>query len=146
MRENLVAGEDFIHGEKTESLMTDLRAVILQLKETPQMLEVAAREDTIMKQWKVIFKHSLLEDVDHLKSVITRVCMASNSEAGCEQSNIKFNRSKNKLNSTMKLPMVKAHMRPGSNGQPLHLFNPEPVLQYWQENHHRLAQKTWVYR
>ena len=48
VRENLVAGEKFIHGEKTESK-----------KETPQMLEVAAREDTIMKQWKVIFKHPL---------------------------------------------------------------------------------------
>ena len=70
--------------------------------------------------------------------------MASNSEAGCEQSNSKFNRSKNKLSSTMKLPMIKARMRPGSNGPHLHLFNPEPVLQYWQENHHRLAQKTWV--
>ena len=97
-----------------------------------------------MEQWKIIFKHPLLEDVDHLKSVTTRVCMASNSEAECEQSNSKFNRSKNKLSSTMKLPMIKARMRPGSNGPPLHLFNPEPVLQYWQENHHRLAQKTWV--
>ena len=44
----------------------------------------------------------------------------------------------------MKLPMIKARMRAGSNGHPLHLFNTEPVLEYWVENHHRLAEKTWI--
>ena len=44
----------------------------------------------------------------------------------------------------MKLPMIQARMRAGSNGPPTHLFNPEPILEYWQENHHRLAEKAWV--
>ena len=70
--------------------------------------------------------------------------MAANAEAGCEQSNSKYNRAKNKYSTTMQLPMIQARMRVGSNGPPMHLFNPEPVLEYWITNRHRLAQKQWM--
>ena len=35
-------------------------------------------------------------------------------------------------------------MRVEGNGPPLHLFNADPILEYWQANHHRLAQKSWI--
>ena len=144
IQKNLTKGIEFIKGVKAEVLMSELRQVILKLKESTQILEVASKENTIMKQWKVIFKHPQLRDLEYLQSIIIRVSTSSNSEAGCEQSNSKYNRAKNKLSSRMKLPMIKARMRAGSNGPPIHLFNPEPILEYWQENHHRLAEKSWV--
>ena len=70
--------------------------------------------------------------------------MAANADAGCEQSNIKYNRAKNKYITAMRIPMIQAIMRFGSNGPPMHLFNPEPVLEYWITNRHRLAQKQWM--
>ena len=42
----------------------------------------------------------------------------------------------------MKLPMILARNRAGSNGPPLHLFDPAPVYKYWIDNKHRLAIKT----
>ena len=85
-----------------------------------------------------------LDELIRLPTVILRVCMTANAEAGCEQSNSKYNRAKNKYSTTMKLPMIKARMRVGSNGPPIHQFNPEPVLEYWLANRHRLAQKQWI--
>ena len=143
VEQNFKQGIKFISGINEMALMSELRQVIVQLKSSIQMLDVAIQQDVIAEQWKVIFKHPLLQNLDLLKSVLTRVSTSSNSEAGCEQSNSKFNRAKNKLSSTMKLPMIKARMRVGSNGPPLHMFNAEPVLNYWQEDH-RLAQKSWI--
>ena len=116
----------------------------MKLKESTQILEVASKENTIMKQWKVIFKHPQLRDLEYLQSIIIRVSTCSNCEARCEQSKSEYNPDKNKLSSRMKLPMNKARVRAGSNGPPIHLFNPKPILEYWPENHHRLAEKSWV--
>ena len=44
----------------------------------------------------------------------------------------------------MKIPMIQARMRVGSNGPPLHQFKTDQILQYWLKNHQRLAEKTWV--
>ena len=84
-----------------------------------------------------------LDVLHRIPAVIIRVSVASNA-AGCEQSNSKYNRAKNKYSTAMKLPMIRARMRVGSNGPPIHLFNPEPVLEYWIEHRHRLAEKTWI--
>ena len=84
----------------------------------------------IKEQWNAIFENPDLSNVDDVKRVVRRLMMAPNGKAGCEQSTSKFNRAKNKLSSTMKLPMIKARMRVGINGPLVHLFNPEPVLDY----------------
>ena len=42
----------------------------------------------------------------------------------------------------MKLPMIRARIRAGSNGPPLRLFKPEETLTHWKDDHHKLAQKT----
>ncbi len=144
VKTNLENGKAFIPGEKIGPIISDLKSVVKTCVDVRSMLSTAAKGKTMKEQWDVIFQHPDLEDVDSLKKAIRRVTMAANSEAGCEQSNSKYNRSKNKLSSTMKLPMIKARMRVGSNGPPLHLFNAEPVLTYWINNHHRLAQKSWI--
>ena len=74
--------------------------------------------------------------------VVDRITTIANSEAGCERANSKYNRSKNKLSSTMKLPMILARNRVGGNGPPLHLFEPDPVFHYWKKHHKRLALKS----
>ena len=89
-------------------------------------------------------QHPNLDELKRVPAVVKRVSIAINSEAGCERSNSKYNRSKNKYATAMKLPMIIARMRVGSNGPPLHMFNCEVVLQYWTEHNHRLAQKSWI--
>ena len=42
----------------------------------------------------------------------------------------------------MGLDMTKARIRVGSNGPPLHLFNPIPVREYWIQNQHKVAEMT----
>ena len=63
------------------------------------------------------------------------------SEAGCEQSNSKFNRAKNKFSSTMSLEVIQARMRAGPNGPSLHLFRPGQYVKHWKAHGHRLAEK-----
>ena len=71
-----------------------------------------------------------------------RVTTLPNSEAGCEQSNSKYNRAKHRYASVMSVDMIKTRMQVGSNGTPLHLFDAEIVRIFWKANGHRLAQKV----
>ena len=46
----------------------------------------------------------------------------------------------------MQIPMIKARMRVGSNGPPLHLFDATLVFEHWKRNGHRLvALKVYKY-
>ena len=40
----------------------------------------------------------------------------------------------------MSIEMIRARMRAGSNGPPLHMFNPTPVREYWLRNQHKVAE------
>ena len=144
IKNHLDKGSKFVPGMDLGPVLSDLKMVAKTWIDTPNMASLAAKENIMKHQWKIVFQHPDLQNLKSLEGAINRLTMAANSEAGCEQSNSKYNRAKNKLSSTMKLPMIKARMRVGSNGPPIHLFNDDPVLNYWKENHHRLAQKTWV--
>ena len=48
--------------------------------------------------------------------------MPPNSEVECERSSTKYDRAKNKLNPTMKSPMIKTRMGVGSNSASLDSF------------------------
>ena len=87
-------------------------------------------------------EHPKLIDNQPAIDVVDRINTVANSEAGCERANSKYNRSKNKLSSKMKLPMILARIRLGGNGPPLHLFEPDPVFHYWKKHHKRLALKS----
>ena len=69
-----------------------------------------------------------------------------NSEAGCEQSNSKYSRMKNKLSSSMQLPMIKACMGAKSNGPPLHQFNPSLIRLKWLADSHKYVETLNIRR
>ena len=75
-------------------------------------------------------------------NAVDRLTCLANHEAGCERANSKFNRSKNDLSSRMKLPMILAWNRAGSNGPPIHLFDLKPILYYWKSQNRFLALKS----
>ena len=80
--------------------------------------------------------------MEAIKTVIEKVTVIANAEAGCEQSNRKYNLMNNDLSHRMQIPMIKARMRVGSNGPPLHLFDASKVLEHWKQNDHRLTLKV----
>ena len=98
--------------------------------------------DSIALQWKKVLLHPHLRDCAGLKETIKKLAVISNAEVGYEQSNRKYNLMKNDLSHRMKIPMIKARMRAGTNGPPLHLFSAKMILQHWKANGHRLALKV----
>ena len=66
VQKHLIEGIEFIKGVEAKILTSELRLVLLKFKESKQILEVASKEDTIMKQWKVIFKHPQLRELEYL--------------------------------------------------------------------------------
>jgi len=68
-----------------------------------------------------------------------RVAAAPNAQTGCERANSDYNITKNKLSSSMKLPIIKARLRIKINGPPLSMFNPIPVRKLWLEKGHQYA-------
>ena len=126
-------GMEFFPGENVETLQRDLKLIFTELMKTKQRLELLKKVVTsrnLKEQWDLILKHPNLDNLHRIPSVVIRVSVASNAEAGCEQSNSKYNRAKNKYSTAMKLPMIKARMRVGSNGPTIHQFNAESVLEY----------------
>ena len=107
-----------------------MKIVITELMKSEALFKQTIKKDTVKSQWDLVLQHPHLDELRRLPSVILRVSLSANSEAGCEQSNSKYNRAKNKYSTTMKLPMIRARMRVGSNGPPIHVFNPTPVLEY----------------
>ena len=89
--------------------------------------------------------HPQLAEMEAVRAVIEKLTVIANAEAGCEQSNRKYNLMKNDLSHRMQIPMIKARMRVGSNGPPLHLFDATLVFEHWKRNGHRLALKVHKY-
>ena len=125
-----------------DTLKTELGECIDQLFKKKQCFIVCLLLKSILKTCcsQFVIYLPLLANCNLIKNVAQRVCLFPNSEAGCEQSNSKYNRAKDKLGSRMDLDMIRARMRAGSNGPPLHLFNPAPVRKYWIENGHKVAE------
>jgi hypothetical protein len=133
--------DDFFIGEDTEVLESDIRQIIDFIFEK-NILANLQKENSIRTQWKSILKHPMIKDCSTFYNCCYRVTTLPNSEAGCEQSNSKYNRAKDQYASVMSTEMIQTRMRVGSNGPPLHLFDAESVRIYWKANGHRLAQKV----
>ena len=133
---------DFLIGENLHVLEIELKNCISILFGAPNLTKEAEKKPIVREAWKVIFLHPQINNLQALVDVVDRLTTIANTEASCERANSKYNRSKNKLSSTMKLPMILARNRAGSNGPPLHRFDPHPVFAYWKEHHTRLALKT----
>ena len=92
-----------------------------------------AQSFLLKSQWDIILENPLLFNLDYLDCMISRLSLSPNSEAGCEQSNSKYNRAKNKQSSSMGLDMIRARMRVGSNELPTHLFKTKEQVKYWKK-------------
>jgi hypothetical protein len=132
--------EDFFIGEDLAILASEVGQVVDFIFEK-KLLSKLQNNDTITRQWKDILPHPSIKDCSTFYNCCYRVTTLPNSEAGCEQSNSKYNRAKNKYSSVMSVDMIQTRMRVGSNGPPIHLFDAESIRIYWRANGHRLAQK-----
>jgi len=139
----LADGKDFIQGEDVENLLKEIKLVIKKVCKYPALLKSAQKQSIVKAQWNVMKMNPALQDLGNLNQALIRVSLAPNSKAGCEQSNSKYYRAKNKYNSTMQIPMIQARMRvgPNINGPPLHQFQCDNVLQYWVDNSPILDQR-----
>ena len=104
------------------------------------LFKTSKAHEHLKDQWSGICNIPNVESCQVLKCTAERVCLMPNSEVGCEQSNSKYNRTKDKMGSRMDIEMIRARMRAGSNGPPLHMFNPTPVREYWLRNQHKVAE------
>ena len=141
--QNTFDESDLLIGVDIGTLKTEISLAVDALSRNDGMLfKLAVAKDHIKDQWCGITNIPSITNCKVLKKTAQRVALMPNSEAGCEQSNSKYNRTKNKLGSRMELDMIKARMRAGSNGPPLHLFNPKPIREYWIQNRHKVAEMT----
>ena len=68
-----------------------------------QLLRKTQTLNIMIEQWDMILQFPFFQKLKCLKDSTLRLTMSSNEEAGCEQSNLKFDRAKNKFSSTMSL-------------------------------------------
>ena len=130
----------FLRGENIDKILEEFGIVT---QNCPLQLFRKAQTLNIMKeQWDMILQFPLFQNLKCLKDSTLRLTMSPNDETGCEQSNSKFNRAKNKFSSTMSVEVIQARMRTGSNGPPVHLFRPAEYVKCWKIHGHRLAEKV----
>ena len=98
LKSYLQNGAPFIPGENIQILQNDINIVITELMKSEALFKQTIKKDTVKSQWDLVLQHPHLDELRRLPSVILRVSLSVNSEAGCEQSNSKYNRAKNKYN------------------------------------------------
>ena len=106
------------------------------------LLQAASVKKHVSGQWSGICNITSVSNLKVLKLTITaeKVALMPNSQTGCEQSNSKYNRAKDKLGNKISVDMIKARMRVGSNGPLVHMFNPVPVREYWIQDQHKVTE------
>ena len=105
------------------------------------LLESMLKENHIYNQWKIVLNEPRVPVSRVFRRLIKRAQCAPNAQAGCERSNSKYARYKNKYSNRMGIEIIRARGRAGENGPPLRKFPAVKARQYWQENNHRLAKK-----
>ena len=106
-----------------------------------ELLESMTKEQHIYNQWKIVLNEPKVPISKVFTSLIKRVQCAQNAQAGCERSNSKYARYKNKYSNRMGIEIIRARGRAGENGPPMRKFPAVKARQYWQEHSHRLAKK-----
>ena len=101
-----------------EKLKEEYAACIRMVNEKEYLLKLQ-KFDSIATQWKKLMNHPQLAEMETVRAVIEKLTVIANAEAGCKQSNRKYNLMKNDLSHRMQIPMIEARMRVGSNGPPL---------------------------
>ena len=114
----------------------------LDLIRREDMFKVMCAKRHIMDQWRIILNHPKSGEITDLKKCIKRIQLSPNAQSGCERSNSKYARFKNKYSSRLGIEIIRARSRAGENGPPLTMFPRKRVFSYWIENGHRLALKV----
>ena len=117
-----------------------IRCLTLIKKEN--MRPSMSSERHIIDQWRIILEHPRSGEVEVLKKAIKRIQLSPNAQSGCERSNSKYSRFKNKYSNRMGIEIIRARSRAGENGPPLTMFPRERFFKYWVENNHKLALKV----
>ena len=107
------------------------------------LLKLMQAEKHIYQQWRILLDDNRVKAkqlTGALRKLIKRVQRA-HGQAGCERSNSKYARYKNKYSNRMGIEIICARARAGENGPPLSSFPASKARQYWVEHNHRLAQK-----
>jgi len=102
----LQEGKHCIPGEDIETIASDLKVVVAVAMKNTSFFQKSCKEKSFMSRWNFMLEHPDLYSLRRLPTTVIRLGVAANSEAGCEQSNSKYNRAKNKYSTNMKLPMI----------------------------------------
>ena len=104
----LKEAEQFFIGEDISDLENELNQACEMLYHNinSSLLQKVRNSDRIFKQWDSILEHPLLNDCNVLCNISERVSLLPNSEAGCEQTISKFNRTKNKFSTSMHIDTI----------------------------------------
>ena len=136
-KENLDNADVMLIGEDLEVLMEELteatNVLLEKCFEDNSFYKKLLTQKTVSQAWRLALKHPSLKNLKVLTKAVDRLTTIANSEAGCERANSKYNKMKNRLRTSMKLPMIQARMRAGSNGPPLHRFDPKETFNYWKK-------------
>ena len=102
---------------------------------------ITEEKNHLYSQWQIVLDNPSVSYCGVFRKLIKRMQLAPNSQAGCERSNSKYARYKNKYSSRMGLEIIRARARAGENGPPLPQFPASKARQFWEDNNHRLALK-----
>ena len=87
--------ESFLRGIDLNVLEAELNRILEVVKKT-RLLPNMMKEDHIIDQWRIILEHPLVQDTLTARKFIRKLQLLPNSQAGCERSNGKYARFKNK--------------------------------------------------
>ena len=101
------------------------------------------KSNNLLTQMKnqIVFTHPYFKECDVLKTFIKRIQLSPEGQRGCEHSNSKYARFKNKYSNRVVTDLISARARAGGNGQRTHLFDARKILLHCKQNDHRLAKK-----
>ena len=137
MRKKIQAGKEFycdLDEAVEDELIDSMKMIYEYRKEEKQILSLAKQKDHIIDQWTLL-RNCIPYFDERAKPlafrIIIRAAVAQNAQTGCERANSNYNITKNKLSTSMKLPIIKARLRININGHPLSLFNAVPIRNLW---------------
>ncbi len=112
LKEHSQKASDFFIGQDIVKVRQELNQVVDEVYENKFLQRLQAKS-IVMKQWEIVIQHPKVS-CKFLETSFVQASLLPNSEAGCEQSNSKYARVKDKYSSVMKTPMIRARMRVGS--------------------------------
>ena len=125
-----------------QSERTAVLRLMYDTEKNQQVLAETEKKKHIIDQWTYL-RERIAFFSEHkymiFLSLVKRLAIAPNAQAGCERTNSVYNLFKTKLSTCMELPIIQARLRIKTNEPPRSLFNPKPVRILWPQNGHQSA-------